>query len=476
MGGLTPPKKPLTSKMQQKALKCTVELEIRAITCPGAVLLAQEDVYLSARILGQYHKTKCVPPVFPLLLHEKMVFVKTFRGVFDPGDVADLLENDATYFELIQLVPPEGDILATIEESTREFLYPGPRLTPKAPSPEREMLMKRSISFPGISPKVEFSTTSIIEECDVKDSQATVSPINSSSVKPGRGQSGPGPAANKEGPSPPRSYARPTVASRTRSPSPYTHRQMCQLSEDARQRLSHLRLGPHAFRKETMPQPPFVVPQSPSASLIESPAFHSPSPPKKSPLRSRSACSAANLTGLIRGASLRMNGASPWEVSREGPGSPPRCRVPAEHSTPVSSIPRGLSPLLTRSSLRERFQSDGSSPSHCEEIHRRVEKILKTNSARCRLSFDEQIEEGEDAEPGPALSCHGSLCDSLVSQDRRLPGDPSAHSHSGTFRTNKASLHTGKPHRAVFEDSLSKIYKTLYRKASSSTDFQTNPS
>lgn len=35
----------------------------------------------------------------------------------------------------------------------------------------REMLMRRSICFPGISPKVEFATMSVIEECDGKDIQ-----------------------------------------------------------------------------------------------------------------------------------------------------------------------------------------------------------------------------------------------------------------------------------------------------------------
>uniref|UniRef100_A0A3Q3BJT1 Uncharacterized protein n=1 Tax=Kryptolebias marmoratus TaxID=37003 RepID=A0A3Q3BJT1_KRYMA len=54
-------------------------------------------------------------------------------------------------------------------------------------------------------------------------------------------------------------YQQPTVSSSTRSLSPYTHRKMCQLSEDTRQRLGHLQLGPHRFRKETESQPPFLV-------------------------------------------------------------------------------------------------------------------------------------------------------------------------------------------------------------------------
>lgn len=42
----------------------------------------------------------------------------------------------------------EGEILATFEENTRDFLYPGPRLTPLTSGSEREILMKKSVSFP----------------------------------------------------------------------------------------------------------------------------------------------------------------------------------------------------------------------------------------------------------------------------------------------------------------------------------------
>ncbi|XP_051951082.1 spermatogenesis-associated protein 6 [Xyrauchen texanus] len=464
MGGLSPPQKSSVSQMRQKALKCTVEMEIQAITCPGVALLSQEDIYLSVRIMGQYQKSKCVPPVFPLVLHEQIVFVKTFVGVVDPGVIAEHLENDTTSLELIQLVPPEGEILATFKDNTREFLYPGPRLTPRSPGPEREILMKRSVSFPGISPKVEFSTTSIIEESDVKHDQPPMSSCGPSS-KPRHVRNSPAPAKKrKPHTAAPCGYEKPTVASQSHSPAPYTHRKMCQLSEDTRQRLNHLKLGPYMFKKETVPQPPFVMPRSPNASLVES-AMHplSLSSTKRSPLHLRSRSYAAELTdpSLLGSFSSKPTQAS-MQAARIAQN-----KVPKDHSTPVSSALRDQSPVLTRSSLRERFQSS-SSPSHSVEIHRRVQRILNTHGPRCKLSFDEESEkEGvTQSLPGPAY--RGSLIDSRLTQDRLLPGEPSVHLDNGTFWSNKAAVYTGKPHRAIFEESLSKIYKNLYRNASQS--------
>ncbi|XP_058640466.1 spermatogenesis-associated protein 6 isoform X2 [Onychostoma macrolepis] len=445
MGGMTPPKKPSASQMRQKALKCTLEVDIQSITCPGVVLPSQEDIYLSVRIMGQYQKSKCVPPVFPLLLHEKMTFV----GAVDPGTVAEHLENDTTSLELIQLVPPEGEILATFEEDTREFLYPGPRLTPRSPGPEREILMKRSISFPGISPKVEFSTTSIIEECDVKHGQPAMSsrtcPANSKKKKPDT--------------APSCGYKKPTVASQSHAPSPYTHRKMCQLSEEARQRLSHLKLGPHTFKKETVPQAPFVVPRSPNTSLMEtSMCLTSQSSPKRSPLRLQSRSYTTDHTDPSLLGSFRSK---PSHSSMQAARSSPK-----DHSTPVSSTFRGQSLVLTRSSLKERFQSS-SSPSQSEEIHKRVQRILNIHGPRCKLSFDEESEEEEGVRQSSHVSTHcDSVIDSRLPQARLIPGEPSVHLDNGTFWTDREAVYTGKPHRAVFEDSLSKIYKNLYSNAS----------
>lgn len=46
MGGLTPPKKPSASQMRQKALKCTVELEIQAVSTSTRVSFLTKTKYI----------------------------------------------------------------------------------------------------------------------------------------------------------------------------------------------------------------------------------------------------------------------------------------------------------------------------------------------------------------------------------------------------------------------------------------------
>uniref|UniRef100_A0A4W3KHB1 Spermatogenesis-associated protein 6 N-terminal domain-containing protein n=1 Tax=Callorhinchus milii TaxID=7868 RepID=A0A4W3KHB1_CALMI len=388
------------------------------VTCPGVFLPEKDDVYLSVCIMGKFHKTKFLPSIFPLNFNGKMKFEKIFPEAMNPAHLADLLEP--------------GETLAVHEENTRDFLYPGPRLTPTYTGSDRELLMKRSINFPGIAPRLEFSTTSIIKECplnqiEIEDEQditleSQVSPLRKSTTEMSKRKpflaGGCTSKYNKE-----IKYKQPTAASQLRSPSPYTRRRMAELSEDAKQRLGHLNLGPFEFKTEIDNKPPFVV-RHVCISLHQN-----------------------HIGELI----LTLTHYGCFDDSDEYIMSQTAGRlVPSSRSRMVHSAPSSIqkqSSLLNTSSLRERFYSDRSTPTKWEEIHQRVKKILETHSARKRLSF----------------------VSSAIIWVPILQRETSVHLGNGDYWSNRAAMYKGKPHRAVFEDSLEKIYRNLYRKAASTT-------
>ncbi|XP_071334366.1 spermatogenesis associated 6-like protein isoform X7 [Trachinotus anak] len=161
--------------MPRKALKVVVEFKFRAVSCPGVHLPAKDDIYLSMCFMGQYRQSECLPAVFPLLFHEKMTFEKIFRHAVDPGDIAVMLEYETIRIELVQLVPPVGDTLACFEEDARRFLFPEPKLVPSFSGVDREILMTRAPYFPGIAPRLEFSTKTTIIECSA-DAEINIYP------------------------------------------------------------------------------------------------------------------------------------------------------------------------------------------------------------------------------------------------------------------------------------------------------------
>ncbi|XP_010143649.1 PREDICTED: spermatogenesis-associated protein 6 [Buceros rhinoceros silvestris] len=446
------------------------------ITCPGVLLKDKEELYLGVSVLGQYKKSHRVPAVFPLVFQEKLVFEKAFADIVDPGDLVELLEVDTAVLELIQLVPPVGKILATYEENTRDFLFPDPKLTRGHHGLDREILMKRSSSFTGIAPKLRFSTSSLIKESLLSSGrshiQGDLNQVHHSTPN-GKLQANL-PKKNILSPEKSRHYEQPTIASKSRSPSPYTKRRMCELSEEARQRLAHLNLGPYEFRRET-DKPPFVVRRieqpSPgiklhtSCSLRESAAEawtkidYDPSllgsyRPKKAKTKS------------AHGKYFDSSDVCNEDVIPNPPSRQARSAGLLEHSAPPAFQKHSPSSVLNRSSLRERFSSAWPSPANGDEIHKRVKNILRTHSARQRLVFDES-----NSSKGDLTKTRESLHKAPLSMSELQSSSPvqrntTVHLDNGEDWSGPAAVYKGKPHRVIFEESLEKIYRNMYQKAS----------
>ncbi|XP_010580717.1 spermatogenesis-associated protein 6 isoform X4 [Haliaeetus albicilla] len=441
--------------MPRKALLCVLQLDVRSITCPGVLLKDKEELYLGVSVLGQYKKTQCVPAAFPLLFQEKLVFEKAFADIVDPGDLVELLEIDTAVLELIQLVPPVGKILATYEENTRDFLFPDPKLTHGHHGLDREILMKRSSSFTGDLNWVHHSTPNGKLQTQLPKKN-TVSPEKSRHN-----------LATKN-------YEQPTIASKSRSPSPYTKRRMCELSEEARQRLAHLNLGPYEFRRET-DKPPFVVRRveqtSPGIKL------HTWCPTQESAVEAWTKVDHdPSLLGSYRPKKAKAKSThgkdfDSSDVCNEDGISDPLNRqyhsaASIEHSAPPAFQKHSLSSVLNRSSLRERFSSGWPSPANGDEIHKRVKNILRTHSARQRLVFDESNSSKGDFTKTRESSHRSLLSMSELQSSSPVQQNTTVHLDNGEYWSSRAAVYKGKPHRAIFEESLEKIYRNMYRKAS----------
>ncbi|XP_062920384.1 spermatogenesis-associated protein 6 isoform X2 [Mobula hypostoma] len=385
--------------MPKKVLKLTVHLKIQAVTCPGVYLSEKDDVYVSVCMLGKFQKTKFLPSVFPLTFNDKMKFEKSFPEAMNPGDVAGMLEMDTTKFELIQLTPPVGETLSIYEQNTREFLYPGHRLTPSYPGMDRELLMKRSIDFPGIAPRLEFSTTSVIKEC-------LLNPI--------------------------------------------------QVQNEIDHKL--LPTDDLCINTSLYPKPNYQKSWPLSSSFCDDPSLRGSYRPSKTSENAIKKPREKDLDVFSEGTDAHiMSGPAGRQFS---PAMVMNCSA--------SSYFQKQSPILKRLSLRERFYTEPSTPTKWEEIHQRVMNVLKTNSARQRLTFDSTAD--TDYLLGRrSVSSIDSLNDTTEHLSSALQHNASVHLDDGDYWSNCAALYKGKSHRAIFEESLEKIYRNMYKKAADNT-------
>ncbi|XP_018113888.1 spermatogenesis-associated protein 6 isoform X2 [Xenopus laevis] len=251
---------------------------------------------------------------------------------------------------------------------------------------------------------------------------------------------------------------------------------MCELSQDAKQRLAHLNLGPYEFKKETNTKPPFVVkhvdPGSPCLNTTPTSCILKGSINVEEWSR---VCTGNSLLGSYKPKDSKFT-KHQYRDDLEGSLDSLEDHLFSEpagrmfHSTRLSQSASSVqkhppSPILKRSSLRERFQSDQRASANWEEIHTRVKNMLRTHSGRQRLHSEKTVSWQDESH-----KCNTEHDDTLgISDLKDRPSfypENSVHLHNGEFWSNKAALYRGKSHRSVFEESLDKIYKNMYRKAS----------
>ncbi|XP_072815589.1 spermatogenesis associated 6-like protein isoform X5 [Vicugna pacos] len=292
--------------------------------------------------------------------------------------------------------------LAYYEENTRDFLFPEPKLTPH-PGMCREVLMKTVKGFPGIAPKIEFSTRTAIREGvflhrnrfleERYKSQRPLStsygpkfPLSNIKVKPRESN-----------------LDRPVQGMRSWAPSPYSTRRFFQ------DQPAQLNLG-NNFKIPGESKPPFVVRHVDSAKPFgeNSSKHHSQKSRRKSnfsnfPFPVRRASSLDSLAANVKVIKepderiiLRNESPSPLDSSKFGKPSPSYSNqgdadFHQETSFATSQHSRSPSPLLDQPLLRERF-SPGSQ-STWKKIHERVCSLLTSHRAQQHLSKEDPVSE-----------------------------------------------------------------------------------
>lgn len=149
-------------------------------------------------------------------------------------------------------------------------------------------------------------------------------------------------------------------------------------------------------------------------------------------------------------------------MSPDPPNRESHSTASLEHSAPPAAqepSPRRTSPssVLNRSSLRERFSTGWPSPANGDEIHKRVKNILRTHSARQRLIFDDLPQTREPSDNVP-------LTMSELQSSPQVQKNAPVHLDNGEYWSGPAAVYKEKPHRAILEETLAKIYRDMYQK------------
>ncbi|KAG8225307.1 hypothetical protein J437_LFUL001921, partial [Ladona fulva] len=173
--------------MCTKGFKLTVELDLHAVTCPGVWLCPSGKVFVKMKVLGFSAKTKCLPPMFPLLFHEKFVFEKLISTCQRLSELHQYFEKEIAFAELWQKTGSDFTdeiILAAFEISLTDLLYPCTSRRGVLAGVDIDLLMDPSCHFPGIiAPKIEISTKTVVEEVNLRLSDRRKASVNPKTLR-----------------------------------------------------------------------------------------------------------------------------------------------------------------------------------------------------------------------------------------------------------------------------------------------------
>ncbi|CAH8607700.1 unnamed protein product [Heterobilharzia americana] len=140
------------------------DITIHCVYSPGTWLINRDNLYLTVEAFGIIKRTKLQTAIFPLLIQETFSFDKTFYTALSACNVVDRLEDFTVTIEIRQIadVYLGGTLLAHYSTNAKEFFSPCPKMCLRT-LPKRDLMMLKTVDFPGVSPRLEYSVSSAIK-------------------------------------------------------------------------------------------------------------------------------------------------------------------------------------------------------------------------------------------------------------------------------------------------------------------------
>ncbi|XP_065069571.1 spermatogenesis-associated protein 6-like [Rhopilema esculentum] len=505
--------------MPRPALKCHVNFKVKQVACPGTLHLTDRNfVFVTVSLLAQTRRTKSVFASFPFVFNEKLMFERIFTNARTLDHVLEILEDEIVSIELRQYSEryDDGKVLARFEQCSRQFLFPTPSFAPKD-DVNREILLARTQNYPierGIDPQLSFTTSTRIEETSIASSsrehlsRSRISPTRTTNsarkiplVRP--------PSSSSET----EEEAIITTPRRKHSPkrSVVKHEEHCICEcpnrlESYRNGLPSKSVSPSRGnpKKTSLHKPPFKAGRAPQdliskrdfnnsprryqritfgdSTVFSCPKCLLPAPDCTNCTTSPNGSNRSVRHQYVENSVQERPRSSPHPSTRgnRSPSSKPgmptvRARIPI--TLPVSfddedRYRAALAVSSERNRNRARIFENSDSPEHNitrSHVRSTVKDLLRKNDSVLQYELtDSELEDSlmsdisDDDVPMPESPSKRSI-------SKEVPGRSVVVPLSARKCWSSDSHHyTNKTHRQLFNDSMSEIYKDLYRKATGS--------